>query len=142
MNFKVAAKAENNTIPRDRLHEAVKNINQGESNKFDSNDLYFSYQTDIPHYRTLVVPCNATICSLEIPHFHCSLCNEESFMTYYQLQRHANQTHFKQKHFVVYKSFICFPCKNKSYTTRSSARKINHYDCHFCSFTVKEKSNF
>ena len=142
MNFKVDAKAENNTIPKDRLHEAEKNINQGESNKFDSNDLYFSYQTDIPHYKTLLVPCNATICSLEIAHFHCSLCNEESFTTYYQLQSHANRTHFNQTHFAVYKSFICFPCKNRSHTTTSSVRKMNHYHCPFCSISVKQKSNF
>ena len=142
MNFKVDAKAENNNIPKERLHEAKKYTNQGESDKFDSNDLYFSNQTDIPHYKTLLVPCNATICSLEIPHFHCNLCNEESFTTHYQLKRHANQTHFNQKHYVAYKSFICFPCKKRSHTATSSARKINHYHCPFCSITVKQKSNF
>ena len=76
MNFQVDTKAENNNIRKDRLHEAEKVTNQGESNKSDSN-LYFSSQTDIPHYKTLLVPYDATICSLEIPHFHCSLCNEE-----------------------------------------------------------------
>ena len=124
MNFKVDAKAENNTIPKDRLHEAEKNINQGESNKFDSNDLYFSYQTNIPHYKILLVPCNPTIFSLEIPHFHCSLCNEESFTKHYQLQSHANRTHFNQKHFAVYKLFICFPCKNRSNKTTAQQEKL------------------
>ena len=124
MNFKVDAKAENNTIPKGRLHDAVKNINQGESNKFDSNDLCFSYQTNIPHNKTFLVPCDPTICSLEIPHFHCSLCNEESFTKHYQLQSHANRTHFNQKHFAVYKLFICFPCKNRSHKTTAQQEKL------------------
>ena len=111
MNFKVDAKPEKKNVPKDRLHEAKKDTNQGESDKFDGNNLYFSSQADIPHYKTLLVSCNATICSLEISHFHCSLCNEESFTTLYQLKRHAKKTHFHQKHCVFYKSFICFPCK-------------------------------
>ena len=111
MNFKVDAKPEKKNITKDRLHESKKDTNQGESDKFDGNNLYFSSQADIPHYKTLLVSCNATICSLEISHFHCSLCNEESFTTLYQLKRHAKKTHFHQKHCVFYKSFICFPCK-------------------------------
>ena len=129
-------------IPKDRLHESKKDTNQRESEKFDGNNLYFSRQVDIPHYKTLLVSCNATICSLKTPHFHCSWCNEESFMTLYLLRRHANQTHFNQKHSVFYKSFICFPCKKRSHTDTSSARKINHYDCPFYSITVKQKSKF
>ena len=100
LNFKVDAKPEKKNIPKDRLHEAKKDINQGEFNKFDGHNLYFSSQADIPHHKTLLVSCNPTICSLEIPHFHCSLCNEESFTTLYQLKRHANQTHFNEKHCV------------------------------------------
>ena len=103
MNFKVNAKPEKKNISKDRLHEAEKDINQGESDKLDGNNIYFSSQADIPHYKTLLVSCNATICNLEIPHFHCSLCNEESFTTYYQLKRHANQTHHNQKHCAFYK---------------------------------------
>ena len=142
MNFKVDAKPEKKNVPKNRLHEAKKDTNQGESDKFDGNNLYFSSQADIPHYKTLLVSCNATICSLKIPHFHCSLRNEESFTTHYQLKRYANQTHFNQKYCVFYKSFICFPCKKRSYTATSSARKISHYPCPFCSVTVKQKSNF
>ena len=129
-------------IPKHRLHEAGKNTNQEKSVKFDSNNLFFSSQRDIPHYKTLLVSCNATNCSQEIPHLHCSLCNKESFTTHYQLKRHANQTHFNQKHCVVYKLFICFPCKNWSHTATSSARKINHYHCYFCIISVKQKSSF
>ena len=142
MNFKVDAKPEKKNVPKDRLHEAKKDTNQGESDKFDGNNLYFSSQADIPHYKTLLVSCNATICSLEISHFHCSLCNEESFTTLYQLKRHVDQTHFNQKHCVFYKSFVCFPCKKRTHTATSSARKLNHYHCPFCSIIVKQKSNF
>ena len=114
MNFKVDAKQKEKNIPKDRLNEAEKGTNQGESDKFDAKNRYLSSQTDMPHYKTLLVSCNATICSLKIPHFHCSLCNEESFTTHYQLKRHANQTHFNQKHCVVYViCVICFPCKKK-----------------------------
>ena len=88
-------------IPKGRLHEAEKDTIQGESDKFGGNNLYFSSQTDTPHYKILLLSCNATICSLEIPYFHCSLCNKEPFTTHYQLKRHANQTHFNQKHCVV-----------------------------------------
>ena len=137
MNFKVDPKPDKKSIPKDRLHEAEKDTNQGQSDKFDGNNLYFLSQADIPHYKT-----NATICSLEIPLFHCSLCNEESFTTHYQLKRHANQTYFNQKHCVFYKSFTCRSCKKKSHTAASSAKKINHYHCPFCSITVKQKSNF
>ena len=65
MNFKVDAKPEKKNILEDRLHEAKKGTNQGESDKSGGNNLYFSSQTDIPHYKTLLVSCNATICSLE-----------------------------------------------------------------------------
>ena len=65
MNFKVDAKPEKKNRLEGRLHEAEKGTNQGESDKFDGNNLYFSSQTDIPHYKTLLVSCNATICSLE-----------------------------------------------------------------------------
>ena len=82
MNFKVDAKPEKKNIPKYKLHKTEKGTNQGEFDKFDGNNLYFLYQTDIPHYKTLLVLCNATT-SLEIPHFHCSLCNEESFTTHY-----------------------------------------------------------
>ena len=142
MNFKIDAKPEKKNIPKDRLHESKKDTNQGESDKFDGINLYFSSKADIRHYKTLLVLCNATICSLKISDFHCSLCNKESFMTLYQLKRHANQTHFNHKHCVFYKSFICFPCKKRLYRTTSSARKINHYHCPFCNITVKQKSNF
>ena len=142
MNYKADAKPEKKNIPKDRLHESQKDTNQGEYDKFDVNNLYFSSQGDIPHYKTLLVSCNTTICSLKIPHFHCSLCNEELFMTLYHLKRHANQTHFNQKHRVFYKSFICFPWKNRSHTATSSAKNINHYHCPFCSIAVKQKSNF
>ena len=37
---------------------------------------------------------------------------------------------------------LCFPCKKRSHTATSSARKIIHYHCPFCSITVKQKSNF
>ena len=43
---------------------------------------------------------------------------------------------------MFYKSFTCFPCEKRSHTATSSARKINHYHCPFCSITVKQKSNF
>ena len=142
MNFKLDAKPEKKNIPKDRLHEAKKDTHQGESDKFDGNNLYFSSQADISHYKTLLVSCNATICSLVISHSHRSLCNEESFTTLNQLKRHANQTHFNQKHCVFYKSFVCFPCKERSHTATSSTRKFNHYHCPFCSITVKQKSNF
>ena len=85
MNLKVDAKPGKKNIPKDRLHETKKDTNQGESDKFDGNNLYFSSQAGTPHNKMLLVSCNATICSLEIPHFHCSLCNEESFTTLYQL---------------------------------------------------------
>ena len=49
MSFKVDAKPEKKNIPKDRLHEAKKDSNQGESNKFDSSNLYFSSQADILH---------------------------------------------------------------------------------------------
>ena len=49
MSFKVDAKPEKKNIPKDRLHEAKKDSNQGESNKFDGSNLYFSSQADIPH---------------------------------------------------------------------------------------------
>ena len=32
--------------------------------------------------------------------------------------------------------------KKRSYTATSSASKINHYHCPYCSITVKQKSNF
>ena len=73
MNFEINAKSEKKNIPKDMLHESKKDTNQGESNKFDGNNLYFSSQADIPHYKTLLVSCNATICSPKIPHFHGSL---------------------------------------------------------------------
>ena len=118
MNFKVNPKPDKKSIPKDRLHEAEKDTNQGESDKFDGNNLYFSSQADIPHYKT-----NA-ICSLEIPHFHCSLCNEESFTTLYQLKRHANQTYFNQKHCVFYESFICCPCKKNHIQPQAQRKKL------------------
>ena len=101
MKFKVDAKPEKKNIPKDRLHEAKKDTSQRESDKFDGNNLYFSSQSDIPDYKTLL-SCNLTIYSLEIPHFHYSLCNEESFTMLYQLKRSTNQTHFNQKHCVFY----------------------------------------
>ena len=124
MNFKVDVKPEKKNITKDWLHEAKKDNNQGESDKFDGNDLYFSSQADIPHYKTFLVSCNATICSLEIPHFHRSLCNEESFTMLYQLKRHANQTHFNQKHCLLYKSFTCFPCKKRSHKSQAQREKL------------------
>ena len=92
----------------------------------------------------MLVSCNATICSQEIPHFHCSLCNEESFPMLYQLKKHANQTHFNQKQCLFYKSCKkkCFPCKKRSTTITNSAKKINHYHYPFCSITVEQESNF
>ena len=52
MNFKVDAKphTKKKNILKDRLHEAEKDINQGESDKFDGNTLYFSSQSDTTHY--------------------------------------------------------------------------------------------
>ena len=52
MNFKVDAKphTQKKNILKDRLHEAEKDINQGESDKFDGNTLYFSSQSDTTHY--------------------------------------------------------------------------------------------
>ena len=41
MNFKLDAKPEKKNIPKDRLHEAKKDTHQGESDKFDGNNLYF-----------------------------------------------------------------------------------------------------
>ena len=55
MNFKIDAKPEKKNIPKDRLHKSKKDTNQGESDKFDGIDLYFSSQTDIRHYKTLLV---------------------------------------------------------------------------------------
>ena len=49
MNFKVDTEPEKKSIPKDRLHEAKKDINQGQSDKFDGNNLYLSSQADIPH---------------------------------------------------------------------------------------------
>ena len=65
MNFKLDAKPQNNNIPKDRLHEAKKDTSQGESDKFDGNNLYFSSQEDIPHYKTLLASCNATVFPLQ-----------------------------------------------------------------------------
>ena len=52
MNFKVDAKphTKKKNILKDRLHEAEKDINQGEFDKFDGNTLYFSSQSDTTHY--------------------------------------------------------------------------------------------
>ena len=55
MNFKVDVKPEKKNIIKDRLHEAKKDTNQAESDKFDGNNLYFLSQADIPHYKTLLV---------------------------------------------------------------------------------------
>lgn len=41
MNFKVDSKPEKKNIPKDKLHKAEKDTNQGESDKFDGNNLYF-----------------------------------------------------------------------------------------------------
>ena len=65
MNFKLDAKPQKNNIPKDRLHEAKKDTSQGESDKFDGNNLYFSSQEDIPHYKTLLASCNATVFPLQ-----------------------------------------------------------------------------
>ena len=46
MNSDLDAKTEKRNIPKDRMHEAKKDNNQQESDKFDSNNLYFSSQTD------------------------------------------------------------------------------------------------
>ena len=139
MNFKGDAKLEKEIYPKtDCMNLKKTPIRESPINLMVIIYISQAKQT----YLTLLVLCNATISSLKISHFHCSLCNEESFMTLYLLRRHANQTHFNQKHSVFYKSFICFPCKKRSHTATSSARKINHYHCPFCSITVKQKSNF
>ena len=41
MNFKVDSKPEKKNIPKDKLHKAEQDTNQGESDKFDGNNLYF-----------------------------------------------------------------------------------------------------
>ena len=51
MNFKVDAKPQKEkNVLKDRLYEAEKDTNQGESDKFDGNTLYFSSQSDTTHY--------------------------------------------------------------------------------------------
>ena len=104
--------------------------------------IYISQAKQTLHHKSLLVSYHFAICSLEIPHFHCRLYNEESFTAHYQLKRHANQTHFNQKNCVVYNHLSVFHAKKRSHTVTSPARMINHYHFPFCSITIKKSLTF
>ena len=108
------------------------------------NDIYFCEwkkinDIDIEKYRLL---CNGKICTKQIPHLHCILCNEEDFPTKHFLYRHLKQANFNKAHCVKFENNACLPCRNKNHTMSKLKRKISHFNCPVCKKTVRQKGSF
>ena len=107
-------------------------------------DIYFCEckkinDIDIKKYR---LSCDGKICTKQIPHLHCILCNEEDFQTEHFLKRHLKQAHFNKAHCVKFENNACLSCRNKNHTMSKLKRKISHFHCPICKKTVRQKGNF
>ena len=108
------------------------------------NDIYFCEwkkinDNDIEKYRLL---CNGKICTKQIKHLHCILCNEEDFPTEHYWNRHLKQARFNKAHCVKFENNACLPCRCKNHTISKLKRKISHFHCPICKKTVTQKGNF
>ena len=88
------------------------------------------------------IDCNGTTCSLQRKHFHCLLCNEESFVKPSLLKWHVKQVHLNPKHYVEMDPIICLPCRKREHSSSKNAGKLSHYHCPICDICVLQKHNF
>ena len=86
--------------------------------------------------------CDRKICTKQIPHLHCILCNEEDFPMEHFLNRHLKQADFNRAHCVKFENNACLPCRNKNHTMSKLKRKISHFHCPICKRPVRKKDNF
>ena len=115
-----------------------------DSNDILNDDIYFCdwksiNDIDIEKSRLL---CHGKICTKQIPHLHCILCNEDDFPTEHFLKRHLKQAHFSRTHCVKVENNAYLSCRNKSHTMSKLKRKISHFRCPICKKTVTQKGNF
>ena len=94
---------------------------------------------DIEKYRLL---CDGKICTVQIPPFHCILCNEEDFPPpKHFLNPHLKQSHFNRAHCVKFENNAFLSCRYNNHTMSKLKRKIGHFHWPICKKTVRQKGN-
>ena len=79
---------------------------------------------------------------MQIPPFHCILCNEEDFPPpEHFLNRHLKQAHFNRAHCVKFENYAFLPCRYNNHTMSKLKRKMGHFHCPICKKTVRQKGN-
>ena len=134
---------ESDGLPNNNNGPVSLNVFAG-SNEILNDDIYFCdwkniNDIDIEKYRLL---CDGKICTKQMPHLHCILCNEEDFPTEHFVNRHLKQAHFNRAHCVKFENNPSLPCRNKNHTMSKLKRKISHFYCPICKTIVRQKGNF